>query len=106
MGVNKITLSHELSLEQTKQIIDSYHKRYNKHPNLEVIVECFEEAMVSKHNILDYYKIKNAKLKDRFNNLYDIKIKDNLMYIYNYEKRILDKQDYYNIGINVARINL
>ena len=106
LGVNKITLSVELSLEQTKQIIDNYHKRYKKHPNLEVITECYEEAMISKHNILDYYKIKEAKLKDRLNNLYDIKIKDNLMYIYNYKKRNLDKQEYYNIGINVTRINL
>ena len=106
LGVNKITLSHELTLEQTKEIIDNYHKRYNKHPNLEVITECYEEAMVSKHNILDYYKIKEAKLKDKLNNLYDIKIKDNLMYIYNYKKRNLNKQEYYNIGINVTRINL
>ena len=106
LGVNKITLSHELTLEQTKQIIDNYHKRYNKHPNLEVITECYEEAMVSKHNILDYYKIKEAKLKDKLNNLYDIKIKDNLMYIYKYKKRNLNKQEYYNIGINVTRINL
>ena len=106
LGVNKITLSHELTLEQTKQLIDNYHKRYNKHPNLEVITECYEEAMISKHNILDYYKIKEAKLKDKLNNLYDIKIKDNLMYIYNYKKRNLNKQEYYNIGINVTRINL
>lgn len=106
LGVNKITLSLELTLEQTKQIIDNYHKRYRKHPNLEVITECYEEVMISKHNILDYYKIKEAKLKDRLNNLYDIKVKDNLMYIYNYKKRKLDKQEYYNIGINVTRINL
>jgi putative protease len=106
LGVNKITLSHELTLEQTKQLIDNYKKRYKKHPNLEVITECYEEAMVSKHNILEYYKIKEGKLKDKFNNLYDIKIKDNLMYIYNYKKRNLNKQEYYNIGINVTRINL
>lgn len=106
LGVNKITLSHELTIEQTKKIIENYHKRYKKHPNLEVITECFEETMISKHNILEYYQIKNAKLKDKLNNTYDIKIKDNLMYIYNYKKRNLDKKEYYNIGINVTRINI
>ena len=40
LGVNKITLSYELTLDQVKEIIDNYHKRYKKHPNLEVITEC------------------------------------------------------------------
>lgn len=106
IGVNKITLSHELTLEQTKDIIENYEKRYKSHPNLEVITECYEEAMISKFNLLDYYNIKEGKLKDKFNNLYQVKIKDNLMYIYNYKKRELDPMEYYNIGINVTRINL
>ncbi len=106
LGVNKITLSYELTLDQVKEIIDNYHKRYKKHPNLEVITECYEEVMVSKFNLLDYYGIDNGKIRDRFGKLYDIRIKDNLMYIYNYQKRNLNKQDYYDIGINVTRINL
>ena len=106
LGVNKITLSHELTVEQIKEMIDNYHNRYNKHPNLEVITECYEEVMISKFNILDYYNIKEGKLRDRLNNLYDIKIKNDLMHIYNYKKKKLNKQEYYNIGINVTRINL
>ena len=106
IGVRKITLSYELTMEQTKNIINAYEKRYNAHPNLEVIIEGYEEAMISKFNLLKYYGIKNGKLKDKFNNEYELKIKDNLMYIYNYKKRKLNKDEYYKIGINVTRINL
>jgi putative protease len=106
IGVNKITLSLELSLDGVKDLIDSYHTRYSAHPNLEVIYSAYEEVMVSKYNLFDVYKIDNAKLRDRFGNLYPIKVKDNVMYIYNYKKRELNYQMYYDIGVNVARINL
>lgn len=98
LGVDKITLSYELDYNQIKDIVDSYHKRYNKHPNLEVIVSGYEEAMVSK------YKLDGDYLKDRFNNLFKIKIRDNYMYIYNYKKRDL-KYDFYKIGVNWIREN-
>ena len=106
IGVNKITLSYELDLYRIKNIIDSYHERYHAHPNLEVIVSAFEEMMVSKFNILDYYGISNGSLKDRFGNLYPIKIKNGNMYIYNYKRRNMDTQSLYDIGINVLRINV
>ena len=98
LGVDKITLSYELKYEDIKRIIDNYHKRYNKHPNLEVIVSGYEEAMVCK------YKLYGDYLKDRFNNLFRIKIRNNYTYIYNYKKRNL-KDDYYNIGVNYIRFN-
>lgn len=106
IGVKKITLSYELSFEQTKELIDSYHLRYGVHPNLEVIYSACEEVMVSKYNLLDSYGVKNGFLKDRFGNLFPIKIKDNLMYIYNYKKREYDYNNYFEIGVNVVRINL
>jgi len=99
LGVKKITLSYELNDEQIERLINDYHERYHKHPNLELIVEGYEEVMVSKYKLVD-----NAELKDRFNNLYKIKIKNNLMHIYNYKKRKL-KGDYYKMGINWLRIN-
>ena len=99
LGVDKITLSYELNDNQIKNLVDSYHKRYCKHPNLEVIVEGQEEVMISKYKLLD-----NAYLKDQFNNLYPIKIKNNLMHIYNYKRRKLNG-DYYKMGINYIRIN-
>ena len=105
-GAKKITLSYELDTKQIKDIIDAYHKRYNKHPNLEVITQAQEEVMISKFNLLEYYGIKEGKLRDKFKNLYPIKIKDGLMYIYNYKKRELNEEELYNIGVNVVRINL
>ena len=98
LGVDKITLSYELEFKQIKDIVDSYHKRYNRHPNLEVIIEGYEEAMVCKY-ILD-----GDYIKDRFNNLFKIKIRDNYMFIYNYKKRKLT-DDFYKIGVNWVRIN-
>lgn len=106
IGVNKVTLSYELDLVKIKSIIDSYHERYGAHPNLEVIVDSREEVMVSKLNLFDFYNIKNGSLRDRFGNLYPIKIKNGLMYIYNFKKRSMDIDYLYNIGINVVRINV
>ena len=105
IGVKKITLSYELNYKQIKTLIERYKERYNKHPNLEVIVESNEEAMICKYNMLKKYNKDNAYLIDRFNNKYKIKIKNNFMYIYNYKKRRL-KENYFEIGINNIRINL
>ncbi|MDO4963045.1 MAG: DUF3656 domain-containing protein [bacterium] len=105
IGVNKITLSLELNYKQIKQIIDSYESRYKLHPNLEVIIDCFEEVMVCKYNLLKNYNTNEGYLIDRFNNKYKIIKKHNLMYIYNYQKRDL-KENYFDIGINNVRINL
>ena len=105
IGVNKITLSYELNYKQIKMLVDSYKTRYKKHPNLEVITDAFEEVMVCKYNILKKYNKKEGYLLDRFNNKYKVVNKDNLMYIYNYNKRNL-KDDYYSIGINYVRKNI
>lgn len=106
IGVNKITLSYELDLIKIKNIIDAYHGRYGVHPNLEVIVDASEEVMVSKYNLLDYYHVNNGFLKDRFGNMYPIKVKDELMYIYNYKRRKMDVSSLYDAGVNVIRINV
>ena len=105
IGVNKVTLSYELNLYQVKNVIDSYHKRYLKHPNLEVIVDACEEVMVSKYNLLDKFNLDSGYLRDRFNNLYPIRIIDGLMYIYNYKRRNYNPDDYFDIGVNVVRTN-
>lgn len=98
LGVDRVTLSYELNTKQIKDIVDNYHKRYHKHPNLEVIVSGYPEVMVCK------YKIDGDYLKDRFNNLFKIKIRDDYMYIYHY-KEINIKDDLYKIGINYIRDN-
>lgn len=107
-GVDRITLSYEINDEQLELMLNNYKKRYLALPNLELIIYGKEELMISKFDLLSYYKINNkGYLKDRFNNLYPIICKDNLMYIYNYKARHLDELDYYNkIGINYIRYNI
>lgn len=106
IGVNKVTLSYELDFFKIKNIIDAYHERYGVHPNLEVIYSSFEEVMVSKFNLLDYYGVNDGALRDSFGNIYPIKVKDSLMYIYNYKRRCMDISSLYDIGVNVVRINV
>ena len=105
LGVNKITLSHELTYKQIENLINEYKNRYNKHPNLEVIVDSNIEAMVCKYNMLNKYKVNKGYLVDRFNNKYRIIYKHNLMYIYDYKKTIL-KEDYFKLGVNHIRKNI
>lgn len=99
LGVDKITLSYELNDLQIKELIDNYHNRYHKHPNLELIISGYEEVMISKYKLTN-----NSYLVDRYNNKYRIKIKNNLMHIYNYKKRNM-LNDYYKMGINWLRVN-
>lgn len=104
LGVNKITLSHELTYKQVEVLVNVYHERYNSHPNLEVIIDSNIEAMVCKYNMLNKSKVNNGFLIDRFNNKYEIKYKHNLMYIYDYKRTKLI-ENYHKIGVNYLRIN-
>lgn len=107
LGLNKITMSYELTLEEIKEIIDCYKERYRKNPNLEVMVYGREEMMVSKFSLNRLYKDDCLLLVDKFNNCYPIREKNNLMYIYNHKPRIDNNIDnYYNIGVNSIRINI
>jgi len=106
LGARKITLSYELNDSQIKDIIDSYYKRYDKHPNLELIVSCYEEVMISKFSLNKYYNNDTIWLRDMFGNRYKVITKNDLMYIYNYKKRDCYNTKYYDMGINSLRINL
>jgi len=107
LGVNKVTLSYELNKTQIKNIIDNYVNRYNRHPNLELIAFGKEEAMICKFNLNKLYNVDNSYLQDRFNNLYPIVVKNDLMRIYNYKSRFIDDyKDYFEIGINNIRFNI
>nr|MBP3259228.1 DUF3656 domain-containing protein [Bacilli bacterium] len=107
MGVKKICLSYEMDYDKVKYLIDNYHERYKKHPNLEVVVYGNIEAMISKFNILKYHDLEdgNYYLLSKFKNKYPIKIRDNKMVIYYDEKRI-DDNNYFDIGINNIRIDI
>lgn len=105
LGAKRVTLSYELTKKQIEILINAYEKRYKAHPNLELVVEGYEEVMISKFSLNKYFNNDKLYLKDRFNNLYKIKEKDNLMIIYNYKKRKDFNLSYYDIGINSLRIN-
>ncbi|MEG0826112.1 MAG: DUF3656 domain-containing protein [Bacilli bacterium] len=107
LGSKMVTLSYELSFRQVDLIIKNYVRRYNKHPNLEVIVYGRELVMTSKFNLLEYYKIKDGYLLDRFKNQYPLMVEDGLLKIYNYRVRNLsNSNEYFEIGINNIRYNL
>lgn len=107
LGVDKITLSCEMTKTQIKNLVNAYIKRYNKRPNLELIIFGKLEAMISKFNLNKLYDVDNTYLQDRFNNLYPIVIKNDLMKIYNYKRLFIsDYEDYFKIGINNLRFNV
>lgn len=106
LGAKRITLSYELTDKQIIDLINNYHSRYHKHPNLELITTAHEEIMISKYLIPKTYQTNNLYLRDTYRNLYKIKEKHHLMYIYNYKKRDNFNKSYYDLGINSLRINL
>ncbi len=103
MGAKLITLSLELNYNMIKDIIDNYHMRYKKHPNLEVIIKGRREVMTLKTNLNKIYE-NNITLEDRFKNKYPIREVNNLTYIYDY-KLLDDNTNYYEIGVNYLREN-
>ena len=105
LGVKRITLSYELSDERIKNLIATYHERYQKHPNLELIVSAYEEVMISKFSLEEYYQHDNLSLRDMFGNRFRIKEKNGYMYIYNYKKRDNYNIKYYDMGVNALRSN-
>lgn len=105
IGVNRVTLSQELNDEEIKELIDAYIKRYQKNPNLELIVYGREEMMISKYNILkNLNNHNNYFLMDKYKNRMPILVNNDIMTIFNYNIR--DKKDkfkYFNMGINYVR---
>lgn len=105
IGVNRVTLSQELNDEEIKELIDAYIKRYQKNPNLELIVYGREEMMISKYNILkNLNNHNNYFLMDKYKNRMPILVNNDIITIFNYNIR--DKKDkfkYFNLGINYVR---
>ncbi len=104
IGVKRVTLSYELNEKQIQNIINAYQKRYKQNPNVEVIVYGYEDAMITKHNLLSPYNIKEAYLIDKYKNKYYIKENRNYTTIYHYQK-MDDKpyERYYHYGVNAIR---
>lgn len=107
LGVNMVTLSYELNFDQIKRIVDSYRNRYNKNPNLEVIIYGREEMMISRFSLNKKYNNERINLIDRYNKSYPVREKNNTMYIYNSAPRCdLNIDKYFKIGINSIRYNI
>ncbi len=103
MGSKCVTLSYELTVKQIENIVSAYEKRYKKLPNLEVIIDSFPEAMVSKFDLNKRYNIKIGYLKDEFNNEYKIVSNKDFMTIYNFEKIIINEEELSDKKINFTR---
>lgn len=107
IGIDKVTLSYELNDNLIKKILENYKKRYNKNPNIELVVYGKPEVMITKYNILKKYNQEEGYLIDRFKNKYFIKNKKDYMLIYNYElKKLENISKYYELGINSLRYEL
>lgn len=106
MGSSCVTLSYEMTDSDIENLVNSYINRYNKRPNLELIVYGYPVIMCSKYSLNKEYNKDILYLKDRFNNKFRVITKNNIMYVYFYNK--LDKYDkkYYEMGINRLRFNL
>ena len=94
LGAKRITLSYELSPKQINNIVDNYILRYQKHPNLEMVIYGNREVMCLKTNLNKIYDNDNLYLVDRFNNKYKLRDINGISYIYDY-KLLNDKNDYY-----------
>jgi len=102
LGVKRVTLSYELNDFQINNIIEAYRNRYNKEPNLELIVSSNPEVMILKYDLLNKYN--EGYLKDAFNHLYKVRKKDNLTTIYHFEKIVLENPNhYFEMGITKIR---
>lgn len=104
IGAKRITLSLELTPKQIENLVKAYFERYHKKPNLEVIVSGFREVMTLKTDLNSIYNNDNIYLQDRFNNRLKIRKVNNVTYIYE-PKRFINKNNYFEIGINVVRDN-
>lgn len=106
MGASCVTLSYEMTDTDIENLVNSYINRYNKRPNLELVVYGYPVIMCSKYSLNKEYNKNILYLKDRFNNEFKVITKNNIMYIYFYNK--IDKYDkkYYEMGINRLRFNL
>lgn len=103
IGIKRITLSYEMSIDNVRELINCYKKRYNKEPNLEIIIDSYPEVMVTKYDILKKHKIEKGYLRDVKNRNFKIKKINNITYIYNFNKIKLPKEEYIDI-VNTLRI--
>lgn len=107
LNVSRVTLSYELTINQIEKLVKAYKSRYNKKPNLEVIVDSYPEAMVCKFDLTKMYNVNKAYLQDMYNNKYKVVSFKDYMKIYNYKEIKIDNKNHlHDIGINSLRVIL
>lgn len=104
LGAKRVTLSYELTDKQIDNLIKAYLRRYNKRPNLELVVYGHLEVMILKTNLNKIYHKKVLYLEDRYDNLYKVVDNNGLSNIFDYKIRNIDDKKYYELGINCLRI--
>lgn len=66
MGIERVTLSLELSEQQIETLVTAYQNRYHKTPNLEYFITSYPEVMISKLKLPSYYHTSNVlTMKDQ-----------------------------------------
>lgn len=110
MGAKRVTLSYELTEKQIMELLEAYQKRYQKLPNVELVIYGREEMMVSKFLLPSKYQAKQDDclyLKDRFGNLYPIRTIEGLMVLYHDKARNVEYQkQYLALGISTVRMQV
>lgn len=118
LGVNKITLSSELNIEEILHICDTFEKRYQHKPNLQVFIYGKIELMILKHCIpkMHVNKDKNCslcknsnkyELIDRNNKKYAILMNKKINKVLNYKiTNRLEELHNYNISKLISLIDI
>ncbi len=117
IGIKKVGLSYELTIEDIKNTIENYKNRYNSLPNLEFTLYGKVELMISKYCILNTYVNKEKRcseckndyyLVDKYNKKFPIRSENCYMKILNYENiNYLDQINRLkNIGVTNFKIVL
>ena len=103
LGAKLVTLSYELSLSQIKNMIEIYKKRYNKNPNVSLIINSYPECFVSKFNLNKKYNVKSGYLKDSYGNFLKAKTKGDIMVVYHFKKvNLYDIKEVFETGVNLC----
>ena len=77
-------------------MIEIYKKRYNKNPNVSLIINSYPECFVSKFNLNKKYNVKSGYLKDSYGNFLKVKI-------YHFKKvNLYDIKEVFETGVNLC----
>ncbi len=102
MGAKRVTLSYELEIDQIKEMLDAFYKRYHQRANVEVVTSGHPEILITKVDLFKKYGQKYTDilfLVDRKGKKYPIKFFNHLTHIYHSDSISLNKKELKNIGV-------